>query len=318
MKKTTVGVICSVLMVLVLVSMSIGPVSAKDNDESVEETVPAEPSSKIETLVQPIESEAQKLLANTESLSTEEFDALTNELIKKYARNLDVIMDIMGKAIGESLMDKQEKTLEQLIVRDLLGNILQEREHKTNREPDAILKPELVESEDNYKLFRTSSKQGENPYPVNWWVQLSVDIEGGVGSDGAGLRYWIDGNNDLGEVDLYVNSGDSVTYELWYLDEDFPPDPVMDEAYDLYRETVYTYKNGYHDKEELTIENDIIDFSGIWDNGKTYAYPIGQHGDKTRSYSSNVKIYVSNVWNHAMDIYDTNPNMDKTWWYTGW
>jgi len=44
----------------------------------------------------------------------------------------------------------------------------------------------------------------------------------------------------------------------------------------------------------------------------------GQHGDKTRNYTSSTKVYVSNVWNYAMDTLDKNPSMDKVWWYTGW
>lgn len=69
------------------------------------------------------------------------------------------------------------------------------------------------------------------------------------------------------------------------------------------------------DWESFYIEDGTIYFNGIWSNDKTYAFSIGQHGTQTRNYDSDV-MYISNVWNHAMDVDDENPGLGKTWWLT--
>jgi len=80
---------------------------------------------------------------------------------------------------------------------------------------------------------------------------------------------------------------------------------------DLWREQRYS---GIEDIEN-SVSNGLINFDDIWDNDKIYADRWGQHGDITRDYK--IKVYVSNVWNHAMDTLDKNPSMRKVWQHTG-
>lgn len=101
-------------------------------------------------------------------------------------------------------------------------------------------------------------------------------------------------------------------YSLHFHDEDHP-NPWVDWLYDMWREIYY---GRIEDIENFTVSNNMINFYHIWDNGKTYAEWWGQHGDKTRDYT--IIVYVSNVWNHAMDTLDKNPSMSKVWWYTPW
>ena len=53
-----------------------------------------------------------------------------------------------------------------------------------------------------------------------------------------------------------------------------------------------------------------IFFVEIWSNDKTFAYPIGQHGNANFPVQS--AIYIA-VWNHAMDVDDDNPSLSKTY-----
>jgi len=70
------------------------------------------------------------------------------------------------------------------------------------------------------------------------------------------------------------------------------------------------------DIESFTVDSNGVYFSYIWDNDKTFGDWWGQHGYKTRSYSNGMSIYVSNVWNHAMDTSNENSDMSMTIWTT--
>lgn len=97
---------------------------------------------------------------------------------------------------------------------------------------------------------------------------------------------------------------------MYFYDEDHP-DPTIDVLYDYWRQIYY---GRIQDIESFVVTNGIIDFNGIWDNNRAYAEFYGQHGAMTRSYAATSKVYVSNVWNHAMDTLDKNTNLGKVSW----
>lgn len=158
-------------------------------------------------------------------------------------------------------------------------------------------------SEDGKKVYDISALASG---PVQVFIQPTVDITGGIGIDDGWWPYAINGNNDLIQVEL-SESTYYYTYTLTYEDEDHP-NPDLDALYDLYRlinygriediETFWIYK-----------PTNQIFFVEIWSNDKTFAYPIGQHGNANFPVRSS--IYIA-VWNHAMDIDDDNPSLAKT------
>ena len=108
-------------------------------------------------------------------------------------------------------------------------------------------------------------------------------------------------------VDKIVSSSQSMTrYVLEWADEDHP-NPTADAIYDQIR---LQNTGRIADVETFVVRNGVIEFDNIWEDDKTYAYPVGVHGDKDRTYSNGVKIY-ANTWNHALDIYDNNSGMSK-------
>lgn len=100
--------------------------------------------------------------------------------------------------------------------------------------------------------------------------------------------------------------------EFWFGDEDHPI-PAINAIYDSYRQSHY---GRIQDVEEVAIYGYVsssiiiwtIDFSygDIWSEGHAYAYPIGVHGNAKKTVSGSVIIYVSDVWNHAMDTINHN------------
>ncbi len=149
-----------------------------------------------------------------------------------------------------------------------------------------------------------------NPYPINTWIQLAVDVYGGSGHTGI-WPYDVNGNNTLYKVVVAYNSTTAI-YTLYFYDEDCP-NPVLDKIYDALRKLIY---GRTIDIESFYVKNGEIVFADIWSGSHPYAYPIGQHGYCARPYKPGVAVYVSNVWNHAMDTVNTNPGMQTIVWRT--
>lgn len=150
-----------------------------------------------------------------------------------------------------------------------------------------------------------------NPYPITSWKQVTVDINGGSGTDSASNDYDINGDNDFSSLTTSYTST-QVTYTLTFDDEDHP-DEFWDDFWDDWRQVRY---NRTTDIESFTVTSSGVVFDDIWSNDKTFAEFWGQHGDKTRTYSSGMSIYISNVWNHSMDTTNENSGMSMTTWTT--
>lgn len=269
------------------------------------------PESKARDLFQPIDTEIRAYLAGNPS--AQNLEGFTAHTMKKYNKKLTAIVDILQDITGCSVTPEAEDTLKQLIIREHIHRVT--FENMPARENASVLEvePVVVDSSSDGSQSSTTfyTPLAGVPYPIYYWKQVTVDITGGSGYDDAGKYYNVNGNNDLYKVKAEYTST-WVKYTLYFKDEDHP-DPITDALYDVWR---LLYYGRIEDIESFTVENNTINFNGIWDNDKTYAEPVGQHGNKTRSYGTTV--YVSNVWNHAMDKYDNNPSMSKTTWYTGW
>jgi|GEM_PF-1420709 hypothetical protein len=255
-------------------------------------------------------------------------EELTDLVLKKFGRQLDIEIAEHAK----NLTPEQRETLKRLLVSDYVPYLYQKSFYPKNAKV-LVVKPIKVTSvKTNGKVYDYyyASMSSSIPYPIHWWVQVRVDIDGGSGVDDGGNGYNVNGKNDLFKIVVYYTSS-SVQYELHFYDEDHP-DPFWDDLYDGYRCDHYPGRDdayGCEDIESIKVENGVIEFpstfSGDYDchgnyceEPQTYAVDGPNHYSGTRPYSSGVAIYVSNTWNHLMDTIDSNPSMEKVWWYTSW
>ena len=144
-------------------------------------------------------------------------------------------------------------------------------------------------------------------YTIDFY-QCNVDIDGGSGDDDFNFHYNVNGDNDLYKIEFWDNNDYNFTYKLWYYDEDHP-DPALDFAYDQLR---LLAGGTYEDLALFTVEkynDNTVYLIKCYSNIMTYGYPAGNHGNLDRPWTSN--IYVSNIWNHDIDVYDSNPSMAK-------
>ncbi len=271
------------------------------------------PNSEMRTLFQPLDAEARTYLAANPHIASQDLDLFAASLVDKYEKNLTSILRGLEGVTGQSVSKEAGENLKLLIVREHLYQILQENIPDVENATVQVIEPVLVNSYRDgtnvYKVFYTP--MSSIPYPIYYWVQVYPDVYGGSGYDDAGKYYNVNGHNDLYYVVAEYTST-WVKYTLYFYDEDHP-DPITDALYDAWR---LLYYGRIEDIESFTVQNSTIAFNSIWDNNMTYAEWWGQHGTITRSYRTTV--YVSNVWNHAMDTYDKNPSMGKIWWYTAW
>lgn len=260
-------------------------------------------------------------------------DNLTSLVIQKYGKELDSEIDEYATQGGSKKLTPEEReTLKYLIVSDYVSYVYQKSFHLKNAKK-LVVKPIKVTSIKKhgrvYNYYYTPMSSSI-PYPIHWWVQVSVDINGGSGYDDAGNYYDVDGKNDMFNIVVHYIS-DSVEYELHFYDEDHP-NPRMDDIYDSYRQHEYPDRDhtyGCEDIEKIRVEEGVIGFpstfSGDYDchgnyceEPQTYAVDGPSHESGQRPYSPDVVIYVSNVWDHLMDTIDSNPSMSKVWWYYSW
>lgn len=115
-------------------------------------------------------------------------------------------------------------------------------------------------------------------------VQVSDDVYGGAGIDGAGIPYWVNGENNLISVSVNTAYSGKDLYECHFRDEDVANDPVDDAAYDAFRLQVYgTLEDtqGFFITDPDDHGHRYIEFGNDYDNGCSYGTFIGQHGALT-------------------------------------
>ncbi|MBI2838239.1 MAG: hypothetical protein HYX75_08000 [Acidobacteria bacterium] len=300
--------ICTITMILTAAALWGQEAMARAEDEGN--------GARLRTLFRPIETAARRYVGAENQRSSPELDIIAWKLRRKYGENLDSILQTVVPADGRPFSEEAGSRLKYVLVREYLHNLVQQRpaEIEPRGSPSrSTVRPLLVamgvESGSPVALYYVPAA-ATNPYPIHWWVQISPDVKGGIGTDDAWWPYAVNGGNDFYRLDIeYIQN--YTKYTVYLRDEDHP-DPLTDASYDAWR---LAYYGRIYDKESFTVQNGTITFGDIWSNGKTYAYPLGVHGSQTRPFAAGTAIYISNVWNHAMDTLDTNRNMSKTRWW---
>jgi hypothetical protein len=218
----------------------------------------------------------------------------------------------LNSITNQKISDSQKNELKTVIVSEKINRIAREKYMEIHGLSIKNMKSVNVTPSETQPVPSNSLQTINSalPQPLTL-VQVTADITGGTGRDGANTPYTVNGGNQFYRISYNYYPGAYTFYVLQYRDEDMP-DPSLDYAYDQYRLSVY---GTIEDTQSFVIYPDgRIDFSinSIWDNGHSYATAIGQHGNIIRPWNTGTSIYISNVWNHAMDIYDRNSNMAKT------
>jgi len=253
-------------------------------------------------------------------------DRLTNLVLQRFDKELDAeIAPYAG-----NLTPEQREQLKYLLISDYISYLYQKSFYPKNAKTLVVkpIKVASVKAGSKVYDYYYAPMSSSIPYPIHWWVQVRVDLDGGKGRDSLGQCYDVDGHNGISKIVVRYAST-KVTYEIHFYDEDHP-DPAIDAVYDKIRCVAYPGRDsryGCEDIESITVEQGTIKFAGTWSNicangvcvEQTYAMQMWpQHETGERPYSISVAIYVSNVWDHLMDTVDSNPDMDKNWGYTSW
>lgn len=294
--KTTKVILFAVLVTALLIPTGMGNVSAKQDKDA-----------EVRSLFADVDKDVKSYVNGDMK------DPLTKkaELKVKYADELDKIVSLVAEKANLQLSTDDRENLKDMIVREHMSEI-----HR-QKMVAAIPNDATTETIEVGKLFTQGyfelpkAYATGNPYPINKWKQVSVDITGGSGTDSAGNSYNINGGNQFTLLTTSYTSS-QVTYTLTFADED-APSPALDAFWDSWRQLTYGRTT---DIESFTVTSSGVNFSNIWDNDKTFAEVLGQHGNLVRPYYSGVIVYISNVWNHAMDTAGTNPGMSITTWTT--
>lgn len=174
-----------------------------------------------------------------------------------------------------------------------------------------IYTKDIAENEGYYTKYPVSVKSGNGDMYTIDFYQCTVDITGGSGRDDFNFYYDVDGDNDLYKIQFWDNNYYNYTYKLWYYDEDHP-DPLLNAAYDIFRYET-TDPHTYEDITLFTVEkadDNTVFLIECYSDIRSYGCSLANHGSTDRPWTSN--IYVSNIWNHDIDVYDTNPSMAKS------
>jgi|Deesub1362A_J573_1020465.scaffolds.fasta_scaffold03928_7 hypothetical protein len=233
----------------------------------------------------------------------------------KYSeKDLEKLILVLAEEHKLTLSEEEKKAAKDYVLHEIKKKIKLEKLKKNAiSETTTKLEKIISENETTYKIL-----SGE---PIFTFKQIEDDITGTSGYykfDDAGNPYNINGNNDLYRVDIstvYLDDPDYTNcpvgetywmYTMYYYDEDHP-NPDLDPLYDAIRQATYGRIEDIETFYVRTSDN-MICFDEIWSNDKTFAEPVGQHG--IAYFSSTSRIYVS-VWNHALDVDDDNPSLDK-------
>jgi len=297
-----------VLLALLLAAMAMVPmVSADDNDQAR-----LTDEAKVRELIKPVDADIQKIIDEKklyfDKAETRSFSIPVNEVIGKYDKNLNGIVDILDIRMNTHLDEASRTLLKEIIVTGdfkRISNDMELEKRGLKIEDAKVITPKflgIVNTTDELTQFRTNSLLSA---PTLTLIQLSVDIAGGYGTDDAGNDFDIDGGNNLYKVLTWGNSY-PYTYRPYYYDEDHP-DPGLDAAYDYYR---YLQTGTYEDSAQFTIwDANNLQYSLSWSGTHTFGYPIGNHGSITRN--NYPWMYVSNIWNHDIGTEDTNPSLSR-------
>ncbi len=324
----------SVLLALLLVSVMVVPAMAIHGESpvtvkldivdtatvSVNEqslTLLDDEKQTIKDLFKPIDYEIQdyvsKNIQQPEAQPLTNVDIFTQVLLAEYDISLDKLVDILDQRTGHIMKGEERAELKKILVEGHINKVYidgtkakfgMDDQNATHLKPKLVTTEKLEPSAFN-ELYSTTES---TPFI---WVQTHCDVYGGTGIDDALLPYSVNGGNALYDVIVYSYPTE-VFYQLCYYDEDHP-NPITDVEYDLFRLVYYGTLEDRALFKRVFSDNRIY-LLGCWNNGMTYAWVTGIHGDKDYPYFA-YYFYVSNIWNHDIDIFDSNPSMSKVYYY---
>ncbi len=229
---------------------------------------------------------------------TKDFQAKSNEIKAEYD-------EFFSTVIEQSRVDSETRNLTDVEIAAVKNYIFDEtiKDEKLKALQESNYADRIdVSFLDWFGIQTASAACSSTTNPT--YKQLRLDIDGGS----IGWLYHFNGDNDLYLVSYNDNSVDCErTYSLYFYDEDHP---TLDAAYDRVRIIMY---DRIHDIEIFTIKNNNqIEFDNTWSNSWDYlCTTIYCHATTTKPYTPGQIIYVSNTWNHMMDISDTNRSLSK-------
>ncbi|MFA5293930.1 MAG: hypothetical protein WC382_00235 [Methanoregulaceae archaeon] len=303
MKKKGMTSLISVILAGFLIGAFLPPVSAwtEIDPGNIAE------NGNIQDLFRPVDEEIRIIVKNDQPDRADltRYKELESEIVKKYDKNLDDIISLLEKSTEVQLEDTYRTALKEVIIGEHLGRAFDEelmRQRGLLDENALIFQPQILGRANNQEDIDKILSE------VDRWdtfilAQCTPDVYSGAGLDGAGLPYIVNGGNNLYEVGVWP--GSTTTYQLRYYDEDHPV-PQMDIQYDAFR---LLYYGTLEDRALFHVTGSQIYFNYCWNDGKTYAWPYGIHGYKYRPKTS--VIYTSNIWNHDIDTYNSNPNIGQ-------
>ncbi len=222
---------------------------------------------------------------------------------------------------GYNLIVNNEYYLKSFIgymVYEDVKNMLIENHHPSTIHFQGITPTKMNKGENKYIGLDAVSFPGLNVH----FIQLKAEMQYSKSGKDCGYHPFKVNVNDplntlykviIHDYSDYSNGWYYYVLEFWFGDEDYP-DPGINAMWDQHRESKY---GRIQDVEKIAIYSYdhgstwTVDFAygDIWSSGHAYAYPlpIGIHGKIKRTVSGgSVVIYVSNVWNHAMDTRNDN------------
>ncbi len=148
------------------------------------------------------------------------------------------------------------------------------------------------------------------------FYQAEPDVMGGSGVDDAGNKFRVRGGNTLEKVTvipLLDMFGRRIVVLVMEFKNEEHPDPLLDKLYKAFRAVAFLR---IRDVEAIALEflkdSIRIVMKRICSGNKTYASRVGAHEDHVEETSkTNISIYTSNVWNHAMATWNTNPSLNQ-------
>lgn len=299
-----------VLLALMLAAMAIVPIVS-----AAETAIQSSTQEKIVELFTPIDNEIRSTMhasivegkGDTTGQKSSEY---SEQLIRQYQKNLDLILDALEKETGITLSPGDREDMKRIIVQEHIQKVAWEMTKEKLGVNDSDLKPVFLKTSENQDEIPGGSRL-LMPNSLTL-VQVSADVYGGAGFDGGLRPYNVNGGNQLYRVDWNSGSGYAL-YQCRFYDEDVPSPAGADATYDAYRLAVY---GTLEDTQGFFIyNNNQIEFGNDYDNGNTYGTVVGQHGYALLSWSTGTPVYISNVWNHAMSTTDRNSNMAKVNYY---
>ena len=219
-----------------------------------------------------------------------------NQVKEQYSSDLDIALSTIGEKYGKNYIElslEYKNILKDLIIKNEFKHVIIQNEDEKRGNSD--LKKQSIDwiLQPAYASHNSCASQSD----VRYFKQVHADISGQAN---------FEGDNDLESVVKTTMSDCSVKYTLTFTDEDHPI-PWIDSWYDDIRMDVY---GRITDIETFYVDDDQIEFIGVWSDEQTFYKLIPLHYTSEMSFQNTV--YVSNTWNHMMSTEDTNPSMWKT------